>query len=593
MTAPSPSPLYLDVEGTPTFAVIHRPSAARNGPGVVFCPPFGWEEVCSYRVLREWASRLAASGHPALRLTLPSCGDSGGDPRDPGRLAAWIEAVAQAARLMRAEPGVAGVVVVGLGLGGIIACRAAAAGAPIDGLVLWATPARGRTIVRQLRAFSRIEAAQTFDGLPDPPPLSDGELEAGGFLLTAQTQADLGAVDLSALSFPRGLQRGVLLLDQDGIGIDERLRGALAARAVGVTVAPGHGYATMTSHPQQAQLPEQVLARVDDWLHASGGHPSSELTRTPHPGDDVPAPGARALLEHDGAQLIETPIEIPTASGSASGILATPASGEQDLCMVLLNAGAIRRIGPNRMWVEAARRWAARGIASLRLDVEGIGDADGAVAPYTQDSALYVPELIPQVTTALDAVQRRGIANRFALAGLCGGAYWSLHAALDDSRVSACVMFNPRALVYDSGLAPSRDLRRLFAQPLSWERLRRNVTAPRVRAVLRWLAGIVGGRLARRGRQQHPSLADRTSIIIERLLGSPLRAVLVFSAHEPLEEELVSGGWMDRLERADNVRVERIAVRDHTLRPCFAQAGAHAALDRAVERERVPAASAR
>jgi alpha/beta superfamily hydrolase len=29
------------------------------------------------------------------------------------------------------------------------------------------------------------------------------------------------------------------------------------------------------------------------------------------------------------------------------------------------------------MWVEASRRWAALGVATLRIDLEGIGDADG------------------------------------------------------------------------------------------------------------------------------------------------------------------------------------------------------------------------
>ena len=48
-------PLYLDVDGTPAFCVLHRPEGAARDTAVVFCPPFGWEEVCSYRVLREWA----------------------------------------------------------------------------------------------------------------------------------------------------------------------------------------------------------------------------------------------------------------------------------------------------------------------------------------------------------------------------------------------------------------------------------------------------------------------------------------------------------------------------------------------------------
>ena len=163
-------PLYLDVDGTPTFCVLHRPEGTPLDTAVVFCPPFGLEEVCCYRILREWAGRLAGAGFPVLRLTLPGCGDSGGDPRDPGRVQAWTSAVTVAARALRVQSGASAVVAVGLGLGGMLACRAAEAGAPIDGMVLWASPARGRELTRQLNAFARLEASQVFEGLPDPPP---------------------------------------------------------------------------------------------------------------------------------------------------------------------------------------------------------------------------------------------------------------------------------------------------------------------------------------------------------------------------------------------------------------------------------------
>ena len=71
------------------------------------------------------------------------------------------------------------------------------------------------------------------------------------------------------------------------------------------------------------------------------------------------------------------------------------------------------------MWVEAARRWAAQGVPTLRLDIEGIGDADGGTTPYVDSAQLYVAELVPQVLAALDALKDRGIGDRFVVAGLC------------------------------------------------------------------------------------------------------------------------------------------------------------------------------
>jgi len=584
-------PLYLDVDGTPLFCVLHRPDGAARDTAVVFIPPFGWEEVCSYRILREWAARLAGAGFPVLRVTPPGCGDSGGSPRDPDRLSTWTSAVTAAAHAAREQSGARAVVAIGLGLGGMLACRATEAGAPIDGLVLWATPARGRELTRQLKAFARLEASQVFEGLPAPPPASDGELEVGGFVLSAETQAELGAVDLSTLALPGGLPRGALLLERDGISVDARLQRAFAAQGVRVEVRAGTGYGEMTSHPQHSQMPESVVTEVMAWL-AQGGDGAGAPGVHRAAGVDSTAPAVpvgvseSAMLHVGDAEIVETPVTIPQDFGNLSGILTTPAESTQTVCIVMLNAGAMRRIGPNRMWVEAARRWAARGVPSLRLDVEAIGEADGAVSPYGDDNALYVDDLIPQVKAAIAFLAQRGVGERFVTAGLCAGAYWAMYVGLEDPRVTAALMFNSRGIVWDTGLAASRDLRRAFSQKLTWARIRHNVTGPRLKAVARWLLGMPARWLARRrGDDGAGSLTDRVNDVMSQMQASPLRSLFFFSASEPLEEELLSTGWLPQIEDWPNVTVARVAVRDHTLRPLMAQREAHAALDRAVEAE--------
>ena len=101
----------------------------------------------------------------------------------------------------------------------------------------------------------------------------------------------------------------------------------------------------------------------------------------------------------------------------------------------------------------------------------------------------------------------------------------------------------------------------------------------------RWLA-------RRRGGEDAGSLQDRVNGVMRRLQASPLRSVFLFSAAEPLEEELIAGGWLPQIEDWPNMTVTRVAVRDHTLRPLMAQQEAHAALDRAVEAELALAAPA-
>src|SRR5271165_6535188 len=137
---------YLQGSGTPVFAVLHRPVGTPRPTAVLLCPPFGWEDMCSYRIRREWAEQLARSGHATLRLDLPGSGDSAGASTDPGQLDAWTQAVDGAARWLRGAADARRVAVIGIGLGGIVSCRAALQGSPIDELVLWSVPASGGSL---------------------------------------------------------------------------------------------------------------------------------------------------------------------------------------------------------------------------------------------------------------------------------------------------------------------------------------------------------------------------------------------------------------------------------------------------------------
>ena len=598
IAAPAPQTVYLEGVIDPVFAVFH--AVTREGgrdTAVILCPPFGWDEVCSYRSRREWALRLAEAGYPSIRPSFPATGDSGGAPRDSDRLDAWTAAVTASARWVRAATGAQRLVAIGLGLGGLIAYRAAASGAPIDDLVLWATPARGRTFVRQFRAFSRLEASQFFEGLEAPAPLPPDELEAGGFLLSAQTVRELDSLDLTALALPAAAARRVMLLDRDGIAVDSALREQLESWGVAVTVAAGPGYATMTSHPQQARAPLPVIDAVMSWLDEASTLDAAPTDPT------LPLPAGASdgatMADGDSHDVVETPFTVEQSFGKLSGVLVEPLGRrEPGLCAVLLNAGAGRRIGPSRMWVEAARRWALLGVPTLRLDVEGIGEADGAANPYGDDGALYVPTLIPQVLAAVDALQERGIGERFVLGGLCAGAYWSLHAALLDDRVRGALVMNPRALVWDPRLLPARDFRALLFESFSWAKLKRSVTKARVRALALWMLASPKRLLLRlRARLTGtPTDAHEIDDVLTRLGASGKLAMMMFSDDEPLHEELVRSGRMAWLEQMSNVTVEHINVRDHTLRPNSAQREAHQALDRAIDRElaitRVPAPAA-
>jgi pimeloyl-ACP methyl ester carboxylesterase len=577
---PEPLPLYVEGTGEPVFAILHpaRPQAARD-TAVVICPPFGWAEISSYRALRAWAQHLAAAGYSTLRISLPSTGDSGGAPDDPRRTDAWCAALIESCSWLRSRASARRVAVVGLGLGGLIACRAAAENSPIDELVLWATPAHGRAIVRELKATARLEASQCFDEQTPPPPLPDGELDATGFQVSAETVAALSALDVRALSLAGGSPTRALLLERDGIAVDQGLQDWLRGGGVGVTTARGAGYGAMTTHPQQTQAPVNVFARTTVWL----GEASSPATSTA----TGPGPLVQSTrIEWAGGALMERPIFIDLPSGRLPGVLSEPLDpGRPGVCGLLLNAGGIRRIGPGRMWVEAARRWALQGVPTIRLDLEGIGDADGELNPYAYDGALYVPKLASQAAGAVEALHELGLGERFVLGGLCSGAFWSFHTALEDPRVIAAYLLNPRALFWEESVQPGRDFRRGVLNPSKWRKLR---LIPRARyiAFARWVlrspVRLAASAMARALGRRAP---DRVGLALDRLSATRTHLLLLFSEREPLYEELMDSGVLSRLERWPNITLELVIGHDHTLRPLISQRQAHEALDRALARD--------
>jgi pimeloyl-ACP methyl ester carboxylesterase len=590
------------------FGLLHMPhSDMRHDAAVLICPPFGWEDVCSYRSRREWAEQLATAGHPVLRIDLPSTGDSSGSPEDPDRLAAWIDAVGSAAGWLLTATARPRVAAIGIGLGGLLACAATADGAPIDELVLWAVPSRGSVFVRELRAFGRMESSRLqrrSDG--NGQQLPEGYVGAGGFVLSAQTAESLEGLDLVADAHPAVRPRRVLLLERDGIGVDERLRAHFERSGVAVRVAPGVGYGAMTAEPQEARPPLDVFASVQRWLGEAPASPATAAANaatatTSTVGADAsplqdPARSATvpavvscsdaAELTIDGVRIRETPLSIEQPFGSLFGVLAQPVedTGTQDLGAVLLNAGAIRRIGPNRMWVEMARRWAARGVPSLRLDLEGLGDADGDATRFADVAELYVPELVVQVSSAIDVLCARGAARRFVLAGLCSGAYWSFHGALQDERVVAAFMLNPRTLFWNATLENVRYLRRGLFRPSSWRMiLHGDVRFSRMSSVARHAPRSVIKHAVEHWRAHGDS--DELDLALDQLRSLDKRLRFVFSEEEPFYEELERQGRLSRGERWPNLELDLLPGRDHTLRPANSQRRAHDVLDRALEQE--------
>ena len=585
---------YLPLDREPVFATLHLPDAGESrGIGVLICPPFGWDELGSHRSLRALGATLAGAGYPALRFDFPGSGDSGGSPRDPQRLDAWTAAVGLAATSLRERSGCERIVVFGIGLGGMVAFRAAAAGAAVDDLVLWSVPKNGRLLIRELRAFARVvdadddgAGATARDGTS--AEAADNDFNIGGFLMTAETVSDLESLDLTRLALPQAASRRVLLLGRDRLPADRGLRASLESAGVQLDSSDGPGYAAMMVDPYIARVPEEVFARLIAWL----GDRDDSATVRPAARAVIRARGDAADLPGGAGPLGESPFEFSFGGVQLSGVLTPPASGGRaNLCVVLLNAGAVRRIGPQRMWVEAARRWAPLGVATLRFDVVGVGDSGGAEGLYTERGAFQRSEFAQQVIIALDELEARGVADRFVLGGVCSGAYWALHATLADERVSGLLLMNLLAFFWSPELGTLRDSRQARALLKDREVLRmlRILATERWRLLRMLRTSLHLGGARRRDDGGAGDLNRGVVSVLDELRDRAIDTLLLFSLDERLYDDFVADGLIERISEWPNLTLDRVLSDEHIFRPVWCQRHVHAAMDRAVAQIAAPA----
>jgi dienelactone hydrolase len=248
------------------------------------------------------------------------------------------------------------------------------------------------------------------------------------------------------------------------------------------------------------------------------------------------------------------------------GIVTDPPADANDPSrpgVILLNAGLLHRIGPNRLYVELARRLATTGLVVLRFDFSGIGDSEarGDDLPFEQSAIRETQEAMTFLS------ETRGV-QQFVLAGLCTGAVNAFHTAREDSRAVGAVLLNP--------LGFNAESRSLVHAHLYWEAVSSVLRSPR-----RWL-GAISRHLRVRIMLRHLQrvLARRESVgaleaefrsVVER--GVAL-LVLFSSPHDPgmRELELVVGDRLEQLTGSGHVTFETLEDATHTFHSLTHQA---------------------
>jgi pimeloyl-ACP methyl ester carboxylesterase len=535
-----------------------HPAAGRHG--VLLCGALNHELLPLYKSWHALAAMIAETGLPVLRFDYHGTGDSLGDDREPRRLEAWVDSIHAAARFMHQELGIDTVDLVGIRLGATLAALTAA-DIGVERLALIAPVVSGRSYIREAQARSRM-----FAGMwrLDEASATRGDIINDGFMITRETAAEISRIDLAALAVKPA--DDLMILSEKPAPATAKFVQRLGAMGCTVTRDTFAGFAACMDSATLATIPFEDWRKVVSFL-AEG----REGMRV------------RVVLPRHHALSTSFYREERMTFGKGdclAGILCQPLGRNAVATVIFLNTGGNPHFGWGRMTVEHARALAARGIASLRMDIAGIGDS--VLLGENPGAALYSATSIIDLQEALDLLQARGLSN-FAVVGHCSGAWLALHGALAEKRVRRLFLVNLQRFIWTG----KEDLETLMAQAYRatesylqeigsgtvWRRL--------LKGDLNWprLPGIAGSIIRRAAMRVNGTvwrmlarvLAIETETahiagMLENLSERGTRVLLVYSDTDPGREELARHfGRSGRRLQMPGIQIATIANADHDI----------------------------
>lgn len=435
---------YVPAAGSSVFVWQHATKMAQwRNEVVILCSPIGYEYTHSYRSLRHLADSFAQQGFVVLRFDFHGMGNSPGSELDAQRIAVWqsnVESITGFAQ--ETFPGCK-VCLAGLRFGATLACMASMK-QPVDHLLLWEPVIRGKAYVRELMALARFSASAIDE---------NNYIESAGFLMVKATAEDIKEINLLARSV--NVNEGAMLIARDDRATDGALAQKMLVDGVGVEHISLPGFAEMMAEPQQTQVPFATIDKMIQWLvdANSGLH---DWTRLPTVGMQ------RNLSFHypddKGLALEEQPCWYDEAR-QLFAVSSYPKNGSSNNlpAIILVNSGSVHHVGPNRIYCELARTFAALGYFVLRLDLEGLGDS--RPADPERENHPYQKNAVVNIYQAMDYLVRRGVANHFVVGGICSGAHTAYHSALTavacerQGLLKEILLINPLTFYWEEGMS--------------------------------------------------------------------------------------------------------------------------------------------
>jgi len=422
------------------FGWVHQPEGRLSRATAILCPPLAREYISAHQAYRVLAEALAERGITALRFDYDGTGDSAGGDTDPGRMDAYLDSIGHAIELAQ-QLGTTELALVGMRMGALLAANAAERCPGVASLVLWDPCASGREFLREQTALFRVRYGTSHPG--------DGGTEVPGFVLSPESAKDLAST-LPPLSLPN-VERALVLTRPDrppagtlGVESDRLESGVAVGQAELMDVEP-----FFSEVPRSTEI-------IADWL--------GDVLPTRRVAQKAPDCRETMTLRTDaGGSVTERLVHL--GPHRLFGIETSGPAMPKGPPVLFLNSGRDPHTGPNRLWVELARKWALLGIRSIRFDLSGLGDSP--VRPGQSGDVVRAPEAFDDVVDVMRDVvgaQHRDGESPIVLAGLCSGAYQALESAID-VRPRAVLAINPILRFEPPEIRTGIDPRRRFCRP--------------------------------------------------------------------------------------------------------------------------------
>ncbi|MEN0115839.1 MAG: alpha/beta fold hydrolase [Agrobacterium cavarae] len=394
---------------------------------VLFVSSWGFEELCARKFWRLLAGDLATRGLSSMRFDYPGTGDAI-DPVDYDKgLDLWLDSIRAAAAKLRELSQTRQLILIGHGLGALLAWKAAETMDNVVGLALAAPALSGRHWLREFVALSRVAN----------PDALQHRAQASGPAMGEQVFPDSLAASLRTIAITSSTSvpaPNIFLLKQENRPADEQFATHLAALDTELRAMVFPGYNNFVRDVLFSVPSLKAIEMLSGWaadIAAKQGGKTAVLQQEASVQGLSPQP-----LAGDGFQ------ERPVRFGDHKrlyGIMCEPLGGRQGATVIVSPTGYERMSGWGRISAQMCRELARQGIASLRFD--GANVADSPPAAGAPEQILYHASQLTDVMAAVDFLEAE---NQLpvVVTGRCSGAWVAFKSAVKDPRIKGCVPVN-------------------------------------------------------------------------------------------------------------------------------------------------------